>query len=319
MISLQKLYSGAQDKYVTPANLDPLTIESEYLDTVTTLVKSNGSIPSEVSEAFRRITMLVKQDPIRYVDEYLAFRDECKQKNLWDYLAGVKVEPNISVVSFTANNLVIPAGVTCEQIGFTGLRFVGIPSSVKSIELSIGGNWLDTIYPSITGTFAGITFLNRVIPKLLWNTLSLRITFLAENTPLEVHYDRVLMKNKVPSFEVYFTNNQYYGGEVVTKGPGSFMLRHNNPIHQFKFLSTVPLAKTILSLDKQHTLHVPFNGMQNGMYLYEIHFNGAINFSRIDNPCFLFDATASGIIHPFSEAHNLARYMSGLGGLGFSR
>ena len=270
-------------------------------------------------KAFSRITTLVKQDPVKYVDEYLSLRNQYKEKGYWDPLVGIKVEPNISVVSLDTTNLVLPEGVTCERVGFTGLRFVGTPSSVKSIELSVGGNWLDTIYPSITGTFAGITFLNRVIPKLLWNTLSLRITFCKEDVPLEVHYVRVLMKSKVPSFDVYFTNNQYFGGEEIRKGPGSITLRHNHPVHQFKFLSTVPLRKTTLTIDCRHNLYVPFNGMQNNLYLYEIHFNGTVNFSRIDSAMFFFECEGPGVIHPFSEAYSLAGYMSGLGGLAFSR
>ncbi len=260
-------------------------------------------------------------------DSYLTREDYNPRTIEAEYLDTVKTIVDASFVTryntvyiiFDTKDLQFPEGKNDLDVGFVGLRFLGDPSAVKTIRLEVGGQKFDRIYPSITGTFEGITYLSQVIPKLEHHNLQLLIEFSKEDSPLEIQYDRVLMKERVPIFEIIFHNNQYCGEEQYGKGVGSYTLPYNHPVQDIQFFSTAPLKNTYVVLNEIHKLYVPYKRMQNGMYMYEVHFNGSINFSQVDKATFVFEALEETVIHAFPKTTNLVRYMAGMGGLAWSK
>lgn len=317
MTSLQLKYSGAQDVYFTPKELEPLTFESEYLDTKTRTVSwekidIKDLFSDKVRSEYRRICALLEENPQEYAEEYVAMKRKYQEESIWELL----VHTNNPVKN---TNIVTLDFLQEGGVGFTGLQFVGDPSAVESIALEIGRHTFDTIYPSITGQFDPIHLFDTVVPSLVYNVIRLRITFLKENIPLEVSYDRVLCKGDVNKYTAFYKSTQHTDSEDVKKGKGIIYLNYNHPVESIRLLSKARLTKVVLDLDDCHTLHVPAKGLQNGMYCYEISFNGLINFSRIESVSLKFKAEEDTTVYAFAKSHNVARFMGGMAEILFSR
>jgi hypothetical protein len=325
MSSLQEKYRGAQDAYFIPNGLHPKTFESEYLDTQTSIVSwekedIQPSIPEDARAEYTRICRLYKEkladddDPFFYAEEMAAMMKKYKEQGIWELLKNIDKplkKKNIVTVEFLQKGE--------ENLGFTGLRFAGDPSAVESISLEIGGQRFDKIYPSITGQFDRIQLFDTVVPNPIYHKIWARIVFLKEDVPLEVSYDRVVLKGTLKNYEAIYSSNQYVGAESVKKGKGTISLPYNHPVESIRILSKDRLTNVVLTFDKHHRLHCPFKGIQNGMYLYEISFNCLINFSRIENARLEFEAKEDTTMYPFAKTWNVGRFMNGMAGIAFSK
>lgn len=321
MVSLQQKYYGAQDKYFTPQDFYAITLESKYLDTkVRSIVwkkeEVSNLIPKDAIAEYKRICKAFKEeeDPFEYVEEYVNMMKKYEDQGIWDLLRNMekpKPPSNQVDLEFEAEGRA--------DIGFTGLYFVGNPLAVESIEFTIGGQCFDKIYPSITGQFDPIPLLNTVIPNPIYHRIRLRIRFLSENEPLQVCYDRVLLKTIVPRYEALYASTQYMGAETVKKGLVKTTLPFSHPVEFITIFSKAPLTKVTLNLDGLHSLHVPCKGIQNGHTIYEVSFNRLINFSRIDRPVLECTAEEDTIIHPFAKTYNVGQFLNGMVSISFSK
>ena len=325
MSSLQEKYRGAQDAYFIPKGLDPKTFESEYLDTQTKIVSwekedIQPSIPEDARAEYTRICRLYKEkladddDPFFYAEEMAAIMKKYKEQGIWELLKNIDKpvkKKNIVDVELFAEGR--------GDIGFTGLQFYGDATTVESISLEIGGQRFDKIYPSITGQFDRIQLFDTVVPNPIYHKIWARIVFLKEDVPLEVSYDRVVLKGTLKNYEAFYSSNQYVGAESVKKGKGTIGLPYNHPVESIRILSKDRLTNVVLTFDKHHRLHCPFKGIQNGMYLYEMSFNSLINFSRIENARLEFEAKEDTTMYPFAKTWNVGRFMNGMAGIAFSK
>lgn len=318
MTSLQKKYCGAQDVYFTPGGLDPKTFESEYLDTQTAIavwkkVNMQDVVLSSVREEYDRLSEKFERDPSEYAEEYVDKKRKWQEEGLWDLLTTtqkpVKDNNQIDIYFLQENK---------ERLGFTGLQFFGDPSAVESITLEIGGQRFDKIYPSITGKFDPIHLFDTVVPNTIFHQIRVRICFHRQESPVQVSYDRVLLKEAVSKYEALYTSTQHYGPQEIKKGSRCLGFFFSHPVERIRIFSKTRLEKVALHLD-EHKLHVPAKGLQNCYYLYEIAFNGLINFSRIDKPYFIFETQEDTTLYVFGKTHNVARFMGGMAGIAFSK
>lgn len=319
MPKLRNLYWGPQDEHFCNSKINPTTFVSEYLDTIKSVVSWNKTVPynpvpKEVWERYDEIMKQLNDSPLEYAETYVERKKEYIQKGYWDFLTN-GVRP-----SEPSNNVRIKFdGMKRNDIGFTGLHFVGNPSDIEKIEFMIGGNHVDAIYPSITGQFDSIQIFDAVIPNPIWHELWITVFFCKANQPLEVIYDRVTIKGDpdelaIKGYDAFHLNTQFYGGIPVKKGPSNINLTCINPIERITFLATKPLSNTVLVLSAVYKLHVPYKGMQGDKHMYEVAFNTSINFSRIDSTYFQFEASEETIIYPFMKTYHICRFMNGMAG-----
>lgn len=321
MTSLHAFFLGAQDKYFSNPQIKPITLESEYLDTVKNIVVWNptvptDSVPEEVRTKYTTLTEKLRNDPTEYAESYTLMKREYQAKGYWQPLTTTQAPTKP-----TNKSRVVFDGMRRSDIGFTGLRFVGTPSSVESIRFEVGGQVFDRMYPAITGTFEPFPIFDTIVPNPVHHSLLLEVEFREKEVPLEIYYERVVIDAKYPlkMHESIIRSTQYCGAEKLSRGPGRIQLNYNHPIEEIKFFSTAPLTNTYVTFNTGWKLYVPCKGMQNGFHLYELHFNGTVNFSRIDSAKFHFDASEETVLYPFAKSLNVIQFLSGMAGLAFSK
>ena len=321
MVSLRSFFWGAQDQYFWNPKAEPITLESEFLDTVKNRVVwdptvPTDSVPEEVRTNYNSLLQKLRKEPTEYAESYTLMKREYQAKGYWQPLTTTQA-PTKPTNKFR----VVFDGMRRSDIGFTGLRFVGTPSSVESIRFEIGGQLIDKIYPAITGTFEPFPIFDTIVPNPVHHSLLLEVEFREKEVPLEIYYERVVIDAKYPLkiHESMIRCTQYCGAEELPSGPGTIQLNYNHPIEEIKVLSTAPLTNTYVTLNSGWKLYVPYKGMQNGFHLYELHFNGTINFSRIDKAKFHFDTSEKTVLYPFAKSLNIVRFMSGMAGSAFSK
>jgi hypothetical protein len=323
MISLRKKYWGAQDEYLWKDKIEPMTIESTYSDTVKKIIvwdsgTAQDVVPKAVRARYEYINEMIHKNPTEYAEEYTQMKNEYKEKGIWN-IVSISKEPK---KRSNRHRVLLDRG---RGLGFTGVRFVGNPFAVESISLEIGGQRFDKIYPFITGRFDSMPLLDTVIPYPAFHEICFVVEFCEKDQPLEIYYDQVDIKNEdykqtyEKSYDTIFVSTQYNGNEEVSAGLGSIKLNYNHPILRMVFFTDEPLTKPQIILDNDHKLHVPYKGIQGKKHVYEVGFNTTINFSRVNSSSFDFETSTKNTIYPFAICYNIARFMSGMAGLAFSK
>ena len=206
------------------------------------------------------------------------------------------------------------------NIGYTGLRFYGDPSAVESIELEIGGERIDKLYPSDTGHFDSFSLFELVIPNPIHHSVQLFTTFLKESE-LRVEWDVVKFleefETEDKTFDMFHCQTQYCGAEHIKEGESKIRLNFCHPIEYITIYAERPVVSMSLSLDTLYQFHIPCVGVQNNKYVYKYVFQTPVNFSKIEKAIIKVKSTTENTLYPFARSKNIMRFRSGMAGLAF--
>lgn len=322
MAALSELFKGAQDAYIQNKH-QSLTFQTKFVETRKQTIRFEKPLsppppPEEIQAEFDEIHSRFLRDPDAYLDEYY----ELKQKYL-DYLPALL---NPKPKAKASERVEIDNENDPQDYGYTGLRITGNPSAIESICLEIGGQQMDKIYPSITGTFDSIYIFNAVIPRPIYHKICLQIKFVNQDTELSVEWDVVqISRVESPpdeikkSYDLVTKSTQYIGREEIRKGDSKVGLSFNHPLENLKIFTKEPVENMILSLNSTYQMYIPYKGKQNDKYVYEYHFISPVNFSRIDHPSLLLSSATDNTVDVFATSWNVVRFMMGMAGLAFSK
>ncbi len=245
---------------------------------------------------------VMKGDRMKQPSElsYTEYREECKRRSV-----------DISKKDIDSAN-----------VGYTGLRFYGDPSAVESIELEIGGQRIDKLYPSISGQFDSFSLFELVIPNPILHHVQLFASFL-KKSELRVEWDVVKFledfETEVQTFDMLHGQTQYCGAEDLKEGESEIRLNYNHPIDTITVYADKPVERMILSLDALYQFHISYVGVQNNKYVYKYVFQTPVNFSRIDKAVLKIKSATENTLYPFARSKNIMRFMKGMAGLAFSK
>jgi len=120
------------------------------------------------------------------------------------------------------------------------------PEEIEKICLEIGGQTIDTIYPSLTGDVQfGIFDAIDSLPSLLIHNWAIIIR---ASCCMAFQYDVVVRKEPITT-EIIFSQQQFTGSEMAEKG-NQISLNFNHPVSRIRILSTTPILKATMFLTK---------------------------------------------------------------------
>ncbi len=209
------------------------------------------------------------------------------------------------------------------ELAYTGLRFQGDPSVVNCIELEVGGQRLDKIYPSITGQFESFNLFEVVFPNPTYHSVEIYISFLKE-AELKVEWDVVKIteeefKENKYIHELLHSQTQYTGAEEIKEGESEIRLNYNHPVESITIYTENPVESMVLAIHSNCRYHIPYVGVQNNKHVYKYVFQAPVNFSRMDRPSLRIKSATDNVVYPFAKSKNVMRFMSGMAGSAFSK
>ena len=207
---------------------------------------------------------------------------------------------------------------------YRNFRFVGAkPEDIESIKIEIGGQWIDSIYPSISGdmTFGLLDALDS-IPALQNHGLNVDIKFTGSSTsPIAFLYDIVHQKEhftsdgKMVGFP--YSATQFTGTEEVTATKeNNIPLYFNHPVTRIRIFSSTAILKASLVFNE---LAVELSTPSNGTNSFELLFDPTINFSRISAPKLTLTTATDGEVNVFGDNQQIMRMAKGMAGAAFSK
>lgn len=208
--------------------------------------------------------------------------------------------------------------------GYKNIKFYGDMDQVRKIQLIVGGQQFDCIYPSTNEEHRSFYLSDEhTVPALEYHKYDVVIEFEKGKVikDIQMKYDVYVIddwRKDIP--ELLLSQCQYCGLESANV-PRNLM-PFNHPMQSITVLSTNELFDMRLELEtyeskikKTYTLEpVP----TSKGYKYICLFTPPVNFSRLDR-AYLYHKETSGDIHIFGKSLQVARFLSGMAGLCYSK
>lgn len=189
---------------------------------------------------------------------------------------------------------------------YGNLRLKGDPKTIQSVELLIGGQRVDKIWPAITGQMSFSILDRHNLPALKVHEYKLYIDHTGE---VEVHVDKSKLREPFKQGEILFTATQYNGQEKLVAGLNKVRLHFNHPVRNILVFGDGTCVE--LNLDG-HVIPATTE--------CEIVFEKTLNFSRVDQAILVVEApTEGGSVHVFAESRNVALMNDEMFGVRFSK
>jgi hypothetical protein len=188
---------------------------------------------------------------------------------------------------------------------YGNLRLEGDPKTIQSVELLIGGQRVDKIWPVITGQMSFSILDTHNLQALKVHAYKLYIEHTGD---VEVHVDKSKLFTPFKQSkqgEILYTSTQYNGKEKVTAGRNEVRLYFNHPIEKISVFGDARCIE--LNLDGYI---IPAS---------EFVFKKTINFSRVEKAILVVEAPTDGEIHVFADSKNVARMTDEMFGVRFSK
>jgi hypothetical protein len=203
-------------------------------------------------------------------------------------------------------------------------------SMIEKINIELGGQQINRIYPSKTGATRILEFTdtNTILPALCYHELSIVIYFKYDGT-VELTVDKIKITNplKNNSTEVMLKQTQCWNTqeiEITNNEINKINLNFNHPVKKITIIAEDDVEyNTILIFDLPK-----IESSENADYEYKAvsyekkcvyEFEETINFSRINEVYLLVETSKPTKIHIFADTLHILRIMNGMAGLAFSK
>lgn len=307
MVVLTDMYKGAEDAYMY-GDRKWNTLQTEFLETRRKTVREEvEEYVEELPQEFIDAEEYFLESPLERITEYLKMVEKYKDYNRT--VKSRKVVRDIYIQEETTDNA---------NVGYTGLRFQGDTTAIKSIELEIGGHRINKVYPSITGHFDSINLFELTIPNPIFYKVRLRVEFL-KDAELTVEWDVVKILEDVNNHELLYSSTQYSGVQEIKAGESEIKLNYNHPVEELTIYTDNPVERMSLWLNDVGHFHIPYTGVQNMKHVYKYVFQTPVNFSRIDSSLLKLKSVTDTSVYPFAKSKNVARFRNGMAGMAFSK
>lgn len=316
-LELSKMYEGREMDFLNDKH-KAKTFETQFLETRKKAFiftpQKQLDIPEGIRKEFHEIRNNFLEDPEDYLDEYYAVKQKYK-----DYLPELLEEKKETVYKYRVE---IDNEKDPSHYGYTGLRILGNPYDIESIELQIGGSQIDIIHPSVSDSFDTLFLFNHVIPRPIFHKIWLIVSFkkpLNITTTINFEWDVVIIKNPAATYKLNTRINRYRNSEIVPNGYSAILFDFCHPIETIRIYSSIRVDSMNLKFDDIE-IHIPYKKQVNGRYLFEYHFIHPVNFSKV-NKAYINLVSSYGRpveIKMFTVAWNVVHFMGGMAQLSFS-
>lgn len=181
----------------------------------------------------------------------------------------------------------------------------GDPKTIQSVELLIGGQRVDKIYPAITGKMRFSILEMNNMPALKAHEYKLRIEHTGE---VVVYVPRFRLFVPFKGGEILFWSTQYNGPQKLVAGVNNVELSFNHPVEKIEVFGDCKCIQ--LELDGHI---VP--ATTDCKFVFE----KTINFSRVTRAILVVATLTEGVIHTFVESKNVGVMNDEMFGVRFSK
>jgi hypothetical protein len=203
--------------------------------------------------------------------------------------------------------------------GYTNFKIMGDTKKIHSVELVIGGQRFDKIYPSLTQQMTFSIFNTNILPALTLHDYKINIE---HSETVTIYIEKVKLTQpfiEKDKAEIIYSSIQYTGEEKLKNGINHIKMCFNHPIKKIFILSTTELYSLQLQLNDFIIYSCNFPNMINDMYEYTFLFEKPLNFSRIENPILEVGTETYSSIHVVAESQNVATMTNEMIGIRFSK
>ena len=316
-LELSSIYAGREMDFLNDKS-KAKTFETKFLETRKKTIlfapQKPLDIPEEIRNEFNEVRSNFLEEPEDYLDEYYAIKQKYKE-----YLPDLLEERKEPVYKYRVE---IDNEKDPSHYGYTGLRILGNPNEIESIELQIGGAQIDIIHPSVSGSFETLFLFNHVIPRPIFHKIWLIVSFkkpLNVPTRIDFDWDVVTIKNQDQNYKLHTRINRYRDSQIVPNGYSSILFDFCHPIETIRIYSSIRVDSINLKFDDVE-IYIPYKRQVNGWYLFEYHFIHPVNFSKV-NKAYINLVSSYGRpveIKMFTVAWNIVNFMGGMAQLSFS-
>jgi hypothetical protein len=208
------------------------------------------------------------------------------------------------------------------NFGYRNLRFINAsPASINKVVLVSGGQWVDTIYPSITGDLNfGIFTTIDALPAVKYHDWDIEIWSDGKN-PITIQYDVVHLKEPIHDDQMkslVYSNTQCFGPTKVAQENKIYIYDscfYKHPVSRIRVYTTIPLVKASLVLDEDSSEKEEFNIFTTSsgtIESFELRFDPTINFYRSQRSALITTSEKDGEIYIVSESRKIMRIVNGM-------
>lgn len=235
-------------------------------------------------------------------DEYIA------SKRVWDGNPWCSSRKGIKKYTVTGKELCFSTPYDAEAgYAYRHVNIKGDPKTIQSVELLIGGQRVDKIYPAITGKMRFLILETHNMPALKVHEYKLRIEHTGE---VVVYVPRYRLFVPFKQSEILYYSTQYNGPQKLVAGVNKVELGFNHPVNKIKVFGDTGFRCIELNLDG-HVIPATTG--------CKFVFNKTVNFSRVNNAILVVETLTDGVFHTFAESKNVAVMNDEMFGVRFSK
>jgi len=212
--------------------------------------------------------------------------------------------------------------------GFANIQLVEkYCDRIERIDIEIAGMRINRIFPYINGATRVFEFAdtNTILPALYEFEIVICVYFKYAGT-CELTLDKMMITNRNKyddMVEVMLKQSQYISGEVSNEGNNQLKLYFNHPVKKITVISEDDMeysTKLCFDISKRDSENIEFQytaPSNQNKCIYE--FEETVNFSRIDRPYIIVNASHPTKIHVFADTLHIMNIFYGMIGMAFSK
>ena len=261
--------------------------------------------------------------PIDLHERFFGRQDDYISQRSFDSLVGILIETRTILVDW--NQLNDQPIVSCVKFsnsvdaqhnyGYTNLHFDGDFKHMEYIELILGGQRFDCIYPKFVGKLLTFDMMDKnIIPAVRCHDFRISAQ---HSGCFKIIYDVFQItdpKKKNDFYEILVNLNQFNGYQTIDKQSKIVRLDFNHPITKINLISDHPISSVVIDLCGHF---LKFNSIDQKTYEYT--FDKSVNFSGIDNAIIKCEAQNQTQIAVFAQSLNIVKINNDMIGLMFSK